>query len=163
MKFIIKNDMRKNNHVSMFGNIVTINHKNKPVEFTKKTGILPELYETITEIEFSYQNTCLDLHGIEKLVNLEKITMMGALADMTSLANCKKLKEIHIVDSCMIDDLEALNNHPTLEILNLHGFLTNYDKTYVETALTPMFSNLKTLVWDFKYHANYPKHVHNEY
>lgn len=129
-EFIVRNDLRGHNCLPEYFRKKRRNpHRlNTFLPFTEKAGINESDFADITSIVLDYQNTCTDLRGIEKLVNLEKFSIVGAAADMTSLSKCLKLKEILIYDPCVINDLEALLGHPSLKSIVLHGYLTNYDE-----------------------------------
>jgi hypothetical protein len=134
--FEVTTDLRKHNCLpEYFSKEIwkrQVSLDNTFLPFTEKARIDESDFLDITSIDLSYQNTCTDLRGIEKLVNLETFYIIGAAADMTSLSKCLKLKEIIIGDPCLINDLEALIDHPSLRILRLYGCLTNYDENELQ-------------------------------
>jgi len=102
------------------------------IPFTKRALINDSDKEKITELYFVYQNYCLDLEGIDELINLKIIKMCGALGDMTSLLGCKNLEEIYIADPSAIYDLECLIRHPSLKIIKLGGNPSYHDEYFKE-------------------------------
>lgn len=131
--FTVKTDLRETNYLPEYFykevNTDNISNHKEGIPFIQRAKIHNPL--EIRKLYFSYQNTCTDLRGIEDLKNLEDFCIVGAAADMESLSKCRKLKSIIIYDPCMIHDLECFLSHPSIQIIDLRGYLTNYDSIEV--------------------------------
>lgn len=86
----------------------------------RKQGLPYNEYESLTHLDAAFLGID-DLSGIEKLENLESLSLSdNQISDLKPLENLKKLKILDIQNN-LITDLSSLKNLETLEILLIRG------------------------------------------